>query len=148
MKTIYISGESLQGESYRLFISYLLEKANLFSYEVLKSFDVINDVEDEEYFKNILESEKIFKGFYKKKNMDEGSNLKSFVYLSNPIVKKYLKSAESIFHWNYPYDIENLCFYRDDNCIFESITHENYFLFHPENEKEIEKIKEFGVDFI
>lgn len=67
MKTIYISGESLQGESYRLFISYLLEKANLFSYEVLKSFDAINDVEDEEYFKISWNPKRFLKVFTRKR---------------------------------------------------------------------------------
>lgn len=50
MKQIYISGETLQGESYKLFISCLFEKSNIFSYEVLKDFDILHDMED----KNIL----------------------------------------------------------------------------------------------
>ena len=60
MKPIYISGESLQGESYKLFISCLFEKSNIFSYEVLKDFDILHDMEDKKYLDNILKSEKIF----------------------------------------------------------------------------------------
>ena len=59
MKPIYISGETLQGESYKLFISCLFEKSNIFSYEVLKDFDTLHDMEDKKYLDNILKSEKI-----------------------------------------------------------------------------------------
>ena len=93
-------------------------------------------------------TERIFNNFYKKKNIDERNNLKSFVYLNNPIVKEHLKSAESIYHWNYPDGIENLCFYKNDICFFESITHENYFAFYPENQTEIDKLKNFGIIFL
>lgn len=127
MKPIYISGESLQGELYKLFISCLFEKSNIFSYEVLKDFDILHDMEDKKYLDNILKSEKILNNFYKKKNVDERNKLKSFVYLNNQAVKKYLKSADSIYHWNYPNDIENLCFYKNDVCVFEFVTHEDYF---------------------
>lgn len=148
MKPIYISGESLQGESYKLFISCLFEKSNIFSYEVLKDFDILHDMEDKKYLYNILKSEKIFNNFYKKKNVDERNKLKSFVYLNNQAVKKYLKSADSIYHWNYPNDIENLCFYKNDVYVFESVTHEDYFVFYSENKTEIEMLKEFGLKFI
>lgn len=148
MKPIYISGESLQGESYKLFISCLFEKSNIFSYEVLKDFDILHDMEDKKYLDNILKSEKIFNNFYKKKNVDERNKLKSFVYLNNQAVKKYLKSADSIYHWNYPNDIENLCFYKNDVYVFESVTHEDYFVFYSENKTEIERLKEFGLKFI
>lgn len=148
MKPIYISGESLQGESYKLFISCLFEKSNIFSYEVLKDFDIIHDMEDKKYLDNILKSEKIFNNFYKKKNVDERNKLKSFVYLNNQAVKKYLKSADSIYHWNYPNDIENLCFYKNDVCVFESVTHEDYFAFYSENKTEIERLKEYGLKSI
>ena len=89
MKPIYISGETLHGESYKLFISCLFEKSNIFSYEVLKDFDILHDMEDKKYLDNILKSEKIFNNFYKKKNVDERNKLKSFVYLNNQAVKKY-----------------------------------------------------------
>lgn len=145
MKPIYISGESLQGESYKLFISCLFEKSNIFSYEVLKDFNILYDMEDKKYLDNILKSEKIFNNFYKKKNVDERNKLKSFVYLNNQAVKKYLKSADSIYHWNYPNDIENLCFYKNDVCVFESVTHEDYFGFYSENKTEIERLKEYGL---
>lgn len=148
MKPIYISGETLQGESYKLFISCLFEKSNIFSYEVLKDFDILHDMEDKKYLDNILKSEKIFNNFYKKKNVDERNKLKSFVYLNNQAVKKYLKSADSIYHWNYPNDIENLCFYKNDVWIFESVTHEDYFVFYSENKTEIERLKEYGLKFI
>ena len=116
MKPIYILGESLQGNSYKLFMSFLLDKSNIFSYETLKMSDAFYDAEDKKYFENILMTERIFNNFYKKKNIDERNNLKSFVYLNNPIVKEHLKSAESIYHWNYPDGIENLCFYKNDIC--------------------------------
>ena len=148
MKPIYISGESLQGNSYKLFMSFLLDKSNIFSYETLKMSDAFYDAEDKKYFENILMTERIFNNFYKKKNIDERNNLKSFVYLNNPIVKEHLKSAESIYHWNYPDGIENLCFYKNDICFFESITHENYFAFYPENQTEIDKLKNFGIIFL
>lgn len=148
MKPIYISGETLQGESYKLFINCLFEKSNIFSYEVLKDFDILHDMEDKKYLDNILKSEKIFNNFYKKKNVDERNKLKSFVYLNNQAVKKYLKSADSIYHWNYPNDIENLCFYKNDVYVFESVTHEDYFVFYSENKTEIERLKEFGLKFI
>ena len=147
MKPIYISGETLQGESYKLFISCLFERSNIFSYEVLKDFDILHDMEDKKYLDNILKSEKIFNNFYKKKNVDERNKLKSFVYLNNQAVKKYLKSADSIYHWNYPNDIENLCFYKNDVCVFESVTHEDYFVY-SENKTEIESLKEFGLKLI
>lgn len=148
MKPIYISGETLQGESYKLFISCLFEKSNIFSYEVLKDFDILHDMEDKKYLDNILKSEKIFNNFYKKKNVDERNKLKSFVYLNNQAVKKYLKSADSIYHWNYPNDIENLCFYKNDVCVFGSVTHEDFFVFYSENKTEIERLNEFGLKFI
>ncbi len=148
MKPIYISGETLQGESYKLFISCLFEKSNIFSYEVLKDFDILHDMEDKKYLDNILKSEKIFNNFYKKKNVDERNKLKSFVYLNNQAVKKYLKSADSIYHWNYPNDIENLCFYKNDVCVFGSVTHEDFFVFYSENKTEIERLKEYGLKFI
>lgn len=148
MKPIYISGETLQGESYKLFISCLFEKSNIFSYEVLKDFDILHDMEDKKYLDNILKSEKIFNNFYKKKNVDERNKLKSFVYLNNQAVKKYLKSADSIYHWNYPNDIENLCFYKNDVCVFGSVTYEDFFVFYSENKTEIERLKEYGLKFI
>ena len=120
----------------------------MFSYEVLKDFDIIHDMEDKKYLDNILKSEKIFNNFYKKKNVDERNKLKSFVYLNNQAVKKYLKSADSIYHWNYPNDIENLCFYKNDVCVFESVAHEDYFVFYSENKTEIERLKEYGLKFI
>ena len=148
MKPIYISGESLQGESYKLFISCLFEKSNIFSYEVLKDFDVIHDTDDKKYFDKILKSEKIFNNFYKKKSVDERNKLKSFVYLNNSAVKQYLKSAESIYHWNYPNNIENSCFYKNDVCVFESVTHEDYFVFYSGDKIEIDRLKEYGLKSI
>ena len=91
-------------------------------------------MEDKKYLDNILKSEKIFNNFYKKKNVDERNKLKSFVYLNNQAVKKYLKSADSIYHWNV--------------CVFESVTHEDYFVFYSENKTEVERLKEFGLKFI
>ena len=105
-------------------------------------------MEDKKYLDNILKSEKIFNNFYKKKNVDERNKLKSFVYLNNQAVKKYLKSADSIYHWNYPNDIENLCFYKNDVCVFGSVTHEDFFVFYSENKTEIERLKEYGLKFI
>lgn len=145
MKPIYISGESIQGHSYKLFIDYLLDKSNILSYEILKASDIIYDTDDKKYYDSILRMEETFSNFYKTKNVDERGALKSFVYLNNPVVKEYIKRAKSIYHWNYPYDIENLCFFRDDKCVFESITHEHYFAFYPENKTEIEALKKCGI---
>lgn len=147
MKPVYILGESIQGESYKSLIDYLLNKANIVSYEILKMSDSIYDDDDKKYYDSILKMEKTFCNFYKK-NIDERCTLRSFVYLNNPVVRNYLKRADSIYHWNYPCDIENLCFFKNDKCIFESITHENYFVFFPENKTEIEALKECGIIYL
>lgn len=148
MKQVYILGESLQGETYKLFMGFLISKSDAFSYEILKSYDQKYDAEDKKYYENVLKSEMIFRNFYKEKNIDERNNLKSLVYLNNSVVKEYLKSTDSIYHWNYPNDVENLSFFKNDTCIFESVTHENYFVFYLKNESEIDKLKEYGVSFI
>lgn len=148
MKPVYILGESIQGDSYKSFINYLLDKSNILSYEILKMSDFIYDDDDQKYYDRILRMEKTFCNFYKKKDIDGRSALRSFVYLNNSVVKDYIKRADSIYHWNYPQDIENLCFFRNDKCIFESVTHENYFAFYPENKTEIEILKECGINFL
>lgn len=145
MKTVYISGESIQGNSYKSFINYLLDKSDVLSYETLKMSDIVVDADDKKYYDSILRTEKIFCSFYKKKDIDERGTFKSFVYLNNSVVKDYIKRADSIYHWNYPNDIENLCFFKDDKLVFESVTHEDYFALYPDNETEIEALKEYGI---
>lgn len=145
MKTVYISGESIQGKSYKSFINYLLDKSDVLSYETLKMSDIVVDADDKKYYDSILRTEKIFCNFYKKKDIDERGTLKSFVYLKNSVVKDYIKRADSIYHWNYPNDIENLCFFKNDKLVFESVTHEDYFAYYPDNETEIEALKEYGI---
>lgn len=148
LKPIYILGDSLQEESYNSFIDYLFSVSNIFSYEILKLPDNIHDIDDKKYCGVISKTEKIFQNFYIKKNVDKKNTLKSFVYFNNSYVKDYLKKARSIYIWDYPNGIENLCFYKDDKCIFESITHEDIFIFYPENTVEIEIVKKTGVLFI
>lgn len=80
MKTVYISGESIQGKSYKSFINYLLDKSDVLSYETLKMSDIVVDADDKKYYDSILRTEKIFCNFYKKKDIDERGTLKSFVY--------------------------------------------------------------------
>ena len=50
MKPVYILGESIQGESYKSLIDYLLNKANIVSYEILKMSDSIYDDDDKKYY--------------------------------------------------------------------------------------------------
>lgn len=145
MKAILISGTSLNGAIYKAFIGYLLSKADAFSYEIIKSANEIYDEDDKIYYENIKKAEKIFQNFYKEKNNDRKYSLKSIVYLNNHLVKDYLKKENSIYNWDYPNGIENLCFYQNDRCIFESVTHENLFVFYPENSLEIEELKRLGV---
>ena len=145
MESVYISGESLEGTTYKSFIDYLLRKSDMFSYEILKLSDEIRDTDDKKYYDIVLNTERFFQSFYKKKNIDKRNCLKSFVYLNSSLVKEYLKKANSIYDWNYPDGIENLSFFEKDKCIFESITHENYFVFYPATNCEVKKLQEFGV---
>lgn len=144
MKAILISGASLSGETYKPFIGYLLNKADAFSYEIIKTADKTHDEDDQIYYTNIKKAENVFQNFYKEKNHDGRYNLKSFVYLNNHVVKDYLKKESSIYHWNYPNGIENLCFYQNNRCFFESVTYENYFVYYTESSSGIEDLEKLG----
>ena len=143
--TIMINGCQLTDETYRNLFNYIINKSDSFSYEILKNYDKLIDEYDRKYYNNVKKAEKIFDAHFKYKNKDERSCFKSEVLLDCNEVKNFLLNKASVYHWNYPDDIENLCFYKKGYCIFESVTHEDLFLLRINDAIELEKLKEIGI---
>ena len=148
MMTLFINGNTLNGQLYKKFFEYIINKSDSFSYEILKNYDKLIDEDDRKYYNNVKKAEKIFDAHFKYKNKDERSCFKSEVWLDCNEVKNFLLNKASVYHWNYPDDIENLCFYKKGDCIFESVTHEDLFLLRINDAIELEKLKKIGIEVV
>ena len=149
-----INGSSLQGETYIKFMEYLFSQSNNFTYTKLDTENPI-DEDDIKYTKNIREFEALTKTDFKKTfstcNYAVSSGTQKQVYVLNlksNTLKSYIKNKKDITKWNYPECVENIGFYKNDKCVFESCSHEEIYRFYTDNEYEVDFLIKIGVNVI
>lgn len=62
--------------------------------------------------------------------MSVGSNLRDYLFLT-----------DSIYDWKYPDLPEDICFFKNNKCVLETITHEKLTFLHTDDKELLRKIK-------
>ncbi|MCQ2485327.1 MAG: hypothetical protein MJ168_08345 [Clostridia bacterium] len=152
----FIDGDSVSGKAYENLIKYLCRKSDCMSFDVFadveerakaieKGYDVNRSLNEEEtkYLYAINKTKRYFLNHIIRK--ETGRYMTTYyVSLKHINAEKKLLNADSIQHWNYPDDVENLCFYKNGVCTFCSVTHEDYFAFYTDDETEVEELEKMS----
>lgn len=78
---------------------------------------------------------------------DDYTSVDICTYKACEEVKPYLMETKGLFNWKYPYYSDDLCFFKGGYCWFSTLAHEEYACIYVEDSKDVEKIKEFIVNF-
>ncbi len=148
----YINGSSLQGETYIKFIEHLFSESNTFTYTRLDTENSIDEY-DREYAEKIRKFETLVKSDFKRifstcnYGISSGNEKQVYVLnLKSGTLKSYIKNKKDITKWNYPECVEDIGFYKNGKCIFESCSHEEIYRFYTNNEYEIDFLIKIGVN--
>lgn len=139
-----ISFNNITHKKYKEFIKYddrldsIDEKVNKIFYK-----NVVEKFIDK-YKQYILDEEKTTFSYDQEK--EKVASIKYYIKITDELKKNILK-RESIFDWCFPFNIEDIEFYKDGCCWLFSVAHEKMFDIYCENEKEYEYLKSIGVKF-
>ncbi len=63
-------------------------------------------------------------------------------------IKDILCGKNSLYSWNYPNSIEDLCFFKEGYCWLDSVAHEELCFIYCKDEEEYEYLKSIGIEFV
>lgn len=106
----------IKGRAYKQLIDVLFQNCDTVKWRVMDDFE-----ETEQLFASI----QIYclDAHY---NMSYSHPTKEYAFQFNYFVKQYLDRQESLFSWSHPTP-EDLAFYKEDECLFWSCTHERQY---------------------
>lgn len=150
---LYINGESLVDETYKKFMSFLFDKSDIFTYTKLDTEKPVDD-DDYKYIANIKKFENTIKGLSVKKIRTYnygftcgGEHEIYAVSLKNEALKSYIKNKKNISKWSYPNCVENIGFYKNNKCVFASVSHEDMYHLYADSADDVAYLEKIGVDF-
>lgn len=149
-----LDAASLNGKAYESLMEFLFSKSDTFTYTKLSTENPC-DEEDEIYSENIRKFETLTKSDFRKKistfhyGISSGNEKQVYVLnLKSGTLKSYIKNKKDITKWNYPECVENIGFYNNSRCVFESCSHEDLFQLYINNEHDIDCLVKAGVRII
>ena len=99
----------------------------------------------EKYKSYIIKSEKKYIEFQPKEIIP----YQTIYYLKmNQELKKELLSKESLFEWKYPEMIEDISFFKNDQCWLFNVTHEEILDIMCDSKEEYDYLKSIGIEFV
>lgn len=150
----YLDSASLNGEAYINLMEFLFSKSDTFTY-VKQDTEHLIDEDDKAYAEKIRKFEALTKPDFKRMfitcNYGISSGSENQVYVLNlksGTLKSYIKNKKDITKWNYPECVENIGFYNNSRCVFESCSHEDLFQLYINNEHDIDCLVKAGVRII
>ncbi|MBQ8574901.1 MAG: hypothetical protein IJ447_02510 [Clostridia bacterium] len=150
---IYINGDSLVGETYKKIVEYLFTGSDVFTYTKMDTEKCI-DEDDIKYAENVRKFENIIKGLSVKKIRTcnygftcGGENEIYAVSLKNEALKSFIKNKKDISKWSYPNCVENIGFYKNNKCVFASVSHEDMYHLYVDSAEDVAYLEKIGVDF-
>lgn len=167
-----VTNKDIKGNKYKKLMTYMTQYCDtivfqlhnmdkMFDDEIVSGNENVEDVEFEIYddielfykykndVENLMKSTGIYadiKNAYESLNYyGNGCNYVFDVYVLSisDNTLSFLGKSTSLYKWCYPSLPEDICFYKNNRCILETITHEKYcFLYTDDAEalKELEKI--------
>ena len=152
--TCYLDSSSLNGETYVKFMEFLFSKSDSFTY-IKQDTENLLDEDDKAYAEKIRKFENMTKSDFRKKistfhyGISSGNEKQVYVLnLKSGTLKSYIKNKKDITKWNYPECVENIGFYNNSRCVFESCSHEDLFQLYINNEHDIDCLVNAGVRII
>lgn len=139
-----ISFDNITHKEYKEFIKYdyrldsIDEKINKIFYK-----NVVEKFIDK-YKQYIIDEEKTTFSYDQEK--EKITDIKYYIKITDELKDDILK-RKSIFDWCFPFNIEDIEFYKDGYCWLFSVAHEKMFNIYCKNEKEYEFLKSIGVNF-
>ena len=68
-----------------------------------------------------------------------------FYHISKEVEDFLLESVDRLYKWNPPYLPEDICFWKNGQCHFKSITHEETAYINIKDKKEYEHVTKMGI---
>lgn len=68
-----------------------------------------------------------------------------YYFKTSSLIKKKLLEYNNIFDFSYPRNLENLCFFKNGNLWFSSVSHEKDFFLNCSNDEEYEYLIQLGI---
>ena len=153
MNRISILGSTLHHNNYKALIELLCKKSDCVAFNTL-SLETLIDDDDKEYSKNVRYTKDLCKPFIIKNFHPSSFGLTTggernitIVSLSNKIVKDFLIKQEDIYYWCYPTNVEDLCFFKKNKCIFASVTHEDMFYLYTDEQTDIDFLDKHNIKY-
>ena len=110
----------IKGKNYKELIRVLFEHCDIVKWRVIDDFEEVSIL-----FEHI-ESECLETTY----NLKGSHPFKEYTFRFSFFVKQFLEdTTDSLFSWTHPYP-EDLTFYRNDECLFSSLTHEKQYDMH------------------
>jgi hypothetical protein len=133
-------------------MEFLFSKSDTFTY-VKQDTENLLDEDDKAYAEKIRKFEALTKPDFKRMfitcNYGISSGSENQVYVLNlksGTLKSYIKNKKDITKWNYPECVENIGFYKNGRCVFESCSHEELYRFYTENKQDVDFLIKIGVN--
>ena len=60
----------------------------------------------------------------------------------------FMNETDNIYDFTFPYNLENLCIYINDDIWLESVADDKLCFINCRTEEEYEKLKSFGINFV
>ncbi len=139
-----VSFENMYYEECCEFFNYYYRKNVIIGCINQLVYDYITNEWLEKYKNNIIHKEDFILETTNGKKMIERS--KYYLHLTENL-KQEILSKNSIYDWCFPLSIENIEFYKKENCRLLSVAHENILDIFCENEEEYEFLESLGIKF-
>lgn len=138
--------ENICDENYYYFIDYLLKKSDIFTFSLPNFGKLIRTYDDERVIKQLDDGSDFFR--YKKKCMNKIKKITDhqikmyrsekygrsiydrereiYVVRIDDSLDRSFFNNKGLFDWQYPKYPEDFCFYRNGQCVMNSISHEKW----------------------
>lgn len=68
--------------------------------------------------------------------------------MDKQFINFFMNETDNIYDFTFPYNLENLCIYINDDIWLESVVDDKLCFINCRSEEEYEKLKSFGIDFV
>ena len=105
-----------------------------FEYKDDNRFFCDNEIRKKLHYKNDVEYQNVLTKYKK-----------SYI---NSIIDFFMNETDNIYDFTFPYNLENLCIYINDDIWLESVADDKLCFINCRTEEEYEKLKSFGINFV
>ena len=120
----------IKGQCYKELIRVLFEHCDIVKWRVM------DDFEEASILFESIQSECLETSY----NLKGRQSIKEYTFQFSFFVKQFLEdTTDSLFSWTHPYP-EDLSFYKNNECLFSSLTHEKQYGIHISLKETIENV--------